>query len=68
MTKNRCFICKKKTLVGIKCECGIYLCLLHRYKEFHHCENTDKRIEEEKNKLKNNLLCNKSQSNKMEKI
>ena len=33
----RCFKCKKKLLIKLKCHCGHVFCFRHRYAEQHKC-------------------------------
>ena len=35
--KQKCFCCKKKSLIMIKCKCGNSFCLKHKYPESHNC-------------------------------
>jgi hypothetical protein len=49
--KDRCVVCKKKSLYLCDCPCGDKLCLQHRYSEFHYCEQLKKQDDELRNKL-----------------
>ncbi len=42
MKTPRCIVCKKKTLTGSNCSCGVYLCIGHRHPESHNCTHQEK--------------------------
>lgn len=68
MSKNRCIVCKKKTITGIHCECGVYLCLSHRYNEYHNCQYRIDILKEQKKKQTDEILMNKTNNKKIEKL
>lgn len=41
----RCKICRKKTIIGLTCSCGVYTCITHRHPDLHNC------IDQEKNEI-----------------
>ena len=44
MKTPKCIVCKKKTLTGSNCSCGVYLCIGHRHPESHNCTDQEKNI------------------------
>lgn len=53
----KCWVCKKKTLVGVDCVCGHFFCLKHRFPNdsdttgSHVCGGIAKKINQEKKEL-----------------
>ena len=35
--KQKCFYCRKKSLIMIKCKCGNLFCIKHKCPESHNC-------------------------------
>ena len=54
----RCAECRRKSLFGFKCACGMELCLEHRYREMHHCTKIDdmRKIELEELSKRNPII------------
>ena len=34
---TRCIVCRKKNLTNMKCKCGQYVCMTHRFPDSHKC-------------------------------
>ena len=61
----RCKQCNKKTITGFTCSCGNYYCIIHRD---HKCEEHYKKIEKDKEILKNKLMTGSTNKTKVTEI
>lgn len=58
---KKCVVCRKKTLMNIKCKCGKWTCLTHKYPDCHNCQFDwktfqRKKLEKENIKIKSHVL------------
>ena len=65
---KRCTVCRKKTLTGFDCSCGVYLCITHRHPESHNCIDHEKNIINSRNNIEKRLLSAITKDVKVEKI
>jgi len=65
---SRCNVCNKKTLIGINCSCGLYVCMFHRHPEDHNCKNNEKIMLNDKEKLRQRIMKQSTKILKLEKI
>lgn len=68
MKTPRCIVCRKKTLTGLNCSCGVYLCIGHRHPESHNCIDQEKKLNMSKKEIEKKLMSAATVDTKINKI